>query len=422
MKKEFIAAFFALFILFPCLFGAEITVPHLELASRGSMEDGNFGISSSAEADISLTGGYKYGVTLGLGAEIPNLEKALSYGRLNIPYSDQANSTNSGSPDDDEYDALVDEVNDRYNNQATLSIRFAEATIRELFGKPLELSFFIGHYDGLGSGDDFQEQFGTVPVGTSVRGFFYYPEGLGGDPSLRFNGSIHSILGTGMVLRGIIQEKIIPAFYIYQDLSFKDEITGAYKPGHYGGDFRLLVNSEYAKFEGFTGITYINTENPVLRGGVLGYFSSEGPFGILMQAGLPYWQAGEKMNIDNFYFLLEPRLRFDKIGANLTLFYHPIYYMNRLILDENGEEDSGKSDITLKVFYGDINRSVFETGLETTFGLRIHNGEDVTLWVSPFFRTRTSGLIWDFKVRINPLYFKDGGDFAESFIGIRTAY
>jgi hypothetical protein len=421
MKKEFIAAFLALFVLVPCLFGAEITVPNLELASRGSVEDGNFVISSSAEADISLTGGYKYGITLGLGAEIPNLEKALSYGRMNMPYTDRTAPTNPGSPGDDEYDAMVDEVNDRHNNQATLSIRYVEATVRELFGKPLELSFFIGHYDGLGSGDDFQELFGTVPIGTDVRGFFYYPDGLGGDPTLRFNGAIHSILGTGMVLRGTIHEKVIPSLYIYQDLSFQNEQTGSYDPGHYSGDFRLLANSEYAKFEGFMGITYINEENPVLRGGVLGYFTS-GPFGLLIQAGLPYWQAGEEIDIDNFYFLLEPRFRFDKMGVNFTFFYHPIYYMNRLITDENGVEESGISDLTLKVFYGDINRSSFETGLETTLGLRIHDGEDITLWLSPFFRTVTSGLIWDFKVRFNPLYFKEGGDFAEAFIGIRTAY
>ncbi|MDR1143275.1 MAG: hypothetical protein LBK77_03525 [Spirochaetaceae bacterium] len=415
MKKAFVMVLVILFIPLGGLFTAEITVPHLELASRGTVEDGDFGISTSAEADIALNGGYKYGITLGLGAEIPNLEKALSYGRLDMPY------LNSTSPTGDDYNELARTVEDRFNNQATLSIRYLEAVVRDLFDKPLELAFFIGRYNKLGSGDDFQERFGTVQVGTGMRGFLYYPEGLGGDPSLRFNGAIHGILGTGLALKGLFLDKVVPSVYLYQDLSFKDPVTGTYLPGHYSGDFSLMVNGEIVKFEGFTGVTYINQGNPVLRGGLLAYVSS-GSMGLLMQAGLPYWEAGKSITIDNFYFLLEPRLRFEKLGMGFTFFYHPVYYMNREILDENNDPDSGKADINLKVFYGDISRSTFEGGLETTLGMRMHNGEDMTLWISPFVRTVTSGLLWDFKVRVNVLYFTEGGDLMEGFIGIRTAY
>jgi hypothetical protein len=416
MKKPLIIMlFFTLFIPLWSLFAAEITVPHLELSSRGAVEDGDFGISTSAEADIALNGGYKYGITLGLGAEIPNLEKALSYGRLDLPYA------SAGSPSDTEYNAMTDEVNDRFNNQATLSIRYLEAAVRDLFGKPLELAFFIGHYNKLASGDDFQERFGTVQVGTDMKGFFYYPEGLGGDSAFRFNGAIHRILGTGLALKGVFLDKIIPSLYLYQDLSFKDEVTGSFLPGHYSGDFKILINGEIFKFEGFTGLTYVNNDNPVLRGGLLAY-ASKGPMGLLMQAGLPHWEAEKTITIDNFYFLMEPRLRFEKIGMNLTFFYHPVYYMNREILDENHEPDNGKADINLKVFYGDINHSAFEGGLETTLVMTIHNGEDMSLWISPFVRAVTSGLLWDFKVRVNVLYFNEGGDLMEGFIGIRTAY
>ncbi|MDR1308047.1 MAG: hypothetical protein LBK74_10805 [Treponema sp.] len=414
MKKALVMVLIVLFIPPGGLFTAEITVPHLELASRGTVEDGDFGISTSAEADIALNGGYKYGITLGLGAEIPNLEKALSYGRLDMPYL-------NSSPTGDDYNELSHMVEDRFNNQATLSIRYLEAVVRDLFDKPLELAFFIGRYNKLGSGDGFQERFGTVQVGTDMRGFLYYPEGLGGDPSLRFNGAIHGILGTGLALKGLFFDKVVPSVYLYQDLSFQDPVTGTYLPGHYSGDFSLMVNGEIVKFEGFTGITYINQDNPVLRGGLLAYVGS-GPMGLLMQAGLPYWEAGKSITIDNFYFLLEPRLRFEKLGMGLTFFYHPVYYMNREILDENNDQDSGKADINLKVFYGDISRSPFEGGVETTLGMRIHNGEDMTLWVSPFVRTVTSGLLWDFKVRVNVLYFSKGGDLMEGFIGIRTAY
>ncbi|MDR2312986.1 MAG: hypothetical protein LBE02_00440 [Spirochaetaceae bacterium] len=417
MKKSFWAAVLAGCALAPGLFGAEIIVSHLELASRGAMEDGDFGIRTSAEADISLQGGYKYGIILGLGAEIPNLQKALSYGRLELPYA----STGSTNPTTAEYDGLVDEVNERFNNQATLSIRSVAATVRELFGGPLEASFFIGHYDKLGSGEDFQELFGSLPVTTDLRGFLYYPEGLGGDLSLRFNGAFHSILGTGAALKAIFLEKVIPSLYIYHDLSFRNETTGAYLPGHYSADFRLLVNSAAAKFEIFTGTTYVTGDDPVVRGGILAFFDA-GSLALLMQAGVPYWEVGDDFDIDNWYFLLEPRFQLWRIGSALTFFYHPVYYMNRLILDKDGDVERGKADVNFKIFYGDINRSSFEGGVEATLGLTLHNGEDISLWLSPFVQVAGAGLLWNFKLRFNALYFKEGGDFAEGFIGIRTAY
>ncbi|GHV84489.1 hypothetical protein AGMMS50230_00970 [Spirochaetia bacterium] len=421
MRKNLRTAFLVFFIPLGGLFGTELTVPHLELINRGRMEDGNFGISSAMEADISLSGGYKYGITLGLGAEIPNLEKALSYGRLELPYA-------SSSPvNETEYNALVDELNGRYNNQAVISIRSLEAVIRDVFGKPFDISFFIGANDKLGSGVEFEDHFGTVPVVTTLRGFFYYPDGLGAgyyrNPSLRFNGAIHQVKGTGMAFTTTFWENVIPTLYLYQDLSFSEpHVPGrSYIPGHYSGDFKVLINTETVKFEVFAGLTYVNEENPILRGGALAYFSS-GPFSFLMQAGIPYWETGKRIDIDNCYFLMEPRLRFDKIGANLTFFYRPVYYMNKVILDEHGGTDGGMADINLKVFYGNLARSAFEAGLEGTTTLRIHNGEDFSLWVSPFLSVATSGLLWDFKVRINPLYYRDGGDLAEGFVGIRTSY
>jgi hypothetical protein len=94
-----------------------------------------------------------------------------------------------------------------------------------------------------------------------------------------------------------------------------------------------------------------------------------------------------------------------------------VYYQNIETPDEKG-----KADINLKFFFGDINENAFEWGLESTMQFNIKNGEDLNMWVSPFVSVVTSGLRWDFKVRVNPLYFAGGGNIAEAFIGIRTAY
>lgn len=404
MKKRLFIAFFALCSL-TWLFGAEITIPNLEVSSRGSVVNGTFGITSSMAADISLSGGYKYAITLGLGVEIPDLEKALSYGRFDFDNLDPT------KPED---------LDDRLNNQAVVSIRSVKAVIREVFGTPLEIGFFIGHHEKLGSGDEFQEYFGSDPIGTGLRGFFYYPDGLNDDPLFRFNGAIHTIKGTGLAFKAYLGN-IIPALYVYHDLSFpEDRINGSYVPGVYSGDFKLLANGEYAKVEIFLGGTYITEEKPVFRGGALAWFGS-GPLSLLFQAGIPYWEAGSNLDIDNCYFLMEPRLQFEKAGASLTFFYHPVYYMNRVI-EEGGTKANGRADINFRLFYGNLSKSAFEAGLETLINLEFQNGEDLTLWVAPFVSAVTSGLHWDFTVRFNPRYYWDKGTLMEAFIAFRAAF
>ena len=413
MKKSFFRAFLVFFGLAPCLFGAEIVVPNLELASRGAMINGDFGIASSIQADIALTGGYKYGITLGLGAEILNLEKALSYRRLELlpAFADP--------PTKAEYDVLVSEMNDRYNNQAYISIRSIKATIRELFGSPLEMSFFVGRHDKLASGDEFVDYFGTDPIATGLKGFFYYPEGLNNDPFLRFNGAIHSILGTGLAFKAYLGN-FIPALYLYQDLSFYQNPGGSYLPGCYSGDFRLLYNGEKAKFEMFFGGTYRKNYDAVLRGGAMAWFGADS-LSLLFQAGISYWEAGASIDIDNCYFLMEPRLRLEKMGVNLTFFYHPVYFMNQEIM-EGGKQANGRADINVRIFFGDLNKSAFEAGLETLVNMKVQDGENLTLWISPFVSAVTSGLHWNCSVRFNPRYFWDKGDLMEAFIMLRTSF
>ena len=409
MKKCLFIAFLGLCALAGQVFGAEITVPNLELASMGLVEDGNFGIRSSLEAEFSITGGYKYSINLGLGAEIPNLEKALSYGRFDI--------LSMTAPGD---------FNDRMNNQAVLSFRSINGTIREIFGSPLELSLFIGNYDKLGSGVDFPGYFGTVPVGTGYKGFFYFPQGLNGDPFFRFNGAIHSIKGTGLALKGIFGN-IAPALYIYHDLSFSEGFTqdnlnpgGNYDPGRYSADLRLLANWEYAKFEVFFGYTYANHDNSAFRGGTLAWVGY-GPVALLIQAGITYYEAETCIKLDNCYFLLEPQLRIGVIGVNATFFYRPVFYMNRIINDGT-EKTRHTADANARVFYKDETRSPFEAGIEGTTNFDIKYGTDVNVRISPYISAVTSGLRWEFALRFNPKYKWEDENLLEGFIGIQTSF
>jgi len=226
-------------------FSAELTVPSLEMASTGTVQNGTFSLSSVAQADIALTGGYKYGGLLRLAFSSRDLEKALGYGRTSL---DLASADPVPAAD---YNALVD----RFNNLAALQFKLAQVSARKPFELPVELSYFIGFSDSFCSGDDFPQLFGSVPVNSEFKGFAYFPQGIGGNPAYQYNG-IHQAIGTGFHLSLLAWQNFIPMVYLYQDSAFINESTGIPESGRYSGDVRFLVNSQYVKFEAFAGATY----------------------------------------------------------------------------------------------------------------------------------------------------------------------
>jgi hypothetical protein len=392
------------------LFGAEITVPRFELVTRGAVEEGEFALSSTAAIDIALNGGYKYGALLGLGFESDNLEKALSRGNV------KADPLPSGAfVTAENYNALAD----RMNHQAAFSFRIAQVTARSPFNLPLELSFFIGNSDDFCSGDDFVYRFGTAPIGTGFRGFLYFPKGIGGNISRQYNG-IHGVRGTGISVTLTSWDFIVPMVYLYQDFAFADSIQFSER-SHYSGDLRFLFNRERVKFEGFMGISAAKAGEPLYRGGFLAFFSSPPSPGIgadfLAQIGIPGWEPGEPFSIDQFYFLVEPRVDFGPLALHITFFYHPTRYLQR-----KTPEERGKSDINIKLLGGDVFKSGVEGGLETTLGLKVQGEEDFSLLVSPFVSFITTGLRWDVKVRVNPLGYDKPHEMTEFFMGIRAAF
>jgi hypothetical protein len=415
MKKPFFRTFtkcmpllFLLGVNFP-LGGAEVTVPRLEIATMGSIGSAAPTLASVAAVDIALDGGYKYQAYLGFSFESSNLEKALAYRNVTlapvpgvISYSELA----------DAYNALAD----RMNNQAVLSFRIARAMARDLFNLPLNLSYFIGIADYFCAGDDFVSYFGTAPIGTEFRGFFYFPQGVGGDISRQYNG-IHGIRGTGLSFALTPWDRILPMAYIYQDFSFVDPRTGIAESGRYSGDLRVLINLDRVKLEGFTGGTVGPDKPGVLRGGLLAFFISGRGANFLLQCGVPGWNTQTPLSINNVFFLMEPQIDFNILRLAVTFFYHPAQY-----LQIETPTEQGRADVNFKMSAGDIAHSTPEGGLETTLGLKIYGMEDFSAQLSPFISFVSSGLRWDAKIRFDLLGSKKPASFFDVFIGIRTAY
>ena len=412
LKKVLICgAGFLLLVLCPA-FAADFTLPRMEMSSRGWIKDGDFTVSSVLLADLALTGGYKYAFLLGFSLEAPDIAKAFMYRNFSVELID----TGGTGVSDNEYNTLAE----RINNQAVLSFRAAKATVRDIFSLPLELSYFFGADDNFCNGDDFSSRFGISPVGTDFRGFFYFPQGIGGNPARRYNG-IHSVHGTGFSFALTKWEHLIPIFYIYVNFPFSAGLTnstaffGESGDNLYSTDLRLLFHYNWLRLEAFGGITLSSTMATSIRGGLMAHIAGNGAE-FLVQAGIPGCTVGEEFSIDNIYFLIEPRLRSGFFGMTLTFFYHPVEYLHVVT-----EDEKGKANINIKFLFGNLD-SGFSGGIETGGELKVHGLEDFEFYIAPLATFYSSGLRWDAKIRIRPSYYSDPEKIFDFFIGVRTAF
>ena len=392
-----------LFALWPAV-AAELTLPRLEMASRGRVDNGEFKVSSLLSADLALTGGYKYAFILGFSLDAPDIAKAFSFRNYKadpIPSS----STVSG----EEYNALADRV----NNQAVLGFRIAKATIRETFGLPLEMSYFLGQGDDFCTGDEFSSRFGLPGIGTDFRGFFYFPEGIGFNPMRQYNG-IHGVRGTGFSFTLTKWEKLIPMLYLYQDFPDPNNVFGGNYM--YSGDLRVLFHHNWLRLEPFGGFSMNSDFDTSIRAGFMLHLDAGNGAEFFAQAGIPSYVTGETFNIDNLFFLIEPRLHFGNFGLFVTFFYHPVVYLHIIT-----PQEKGKADINVKFQFGKPD-SGFAGGFETGGELKIDGMEDFLFRVSPFVSFISGGLRWDAKLRILPLEYEVPESMFEIFIGIRTAF
>jgi hypothetical protein len=345
----------------------------MEMATWGRVESGDFILSPVVQADLSLSGGYKYGVLLGFNFETADIMTT---------------------------------------GASALSFRIAKAGARDLFGKPLELSFFIGEGDVFCSGDEFSARFGIVSIKTGYQGFSYFPGGI------RYDG-IHRAMGAGFSLALTKWERIVPMVYLYEDFIDRPGAAGFFNNDgevHYSGDFRVLINLERTKIEAFSGVSLTKEPKANLRAGLLANFITESGVEFLFQGGIPGWDAGTSLKIDHFFFLMEPRLRFAASGFILTFFYHPVEYLHITTDDERG-----KADINAKFYLGKPD-ATFKAGLESTFGMKVTKMSDVSLWVSPFASFSSGGLLWDTKIRFNVLDTDPPAEMFEFFFGVRTSF
>lgn len=359
---------------------ANLTIPRFHLLTRGASDGGLFVLQTQADIDIQMGGGYKFGGQLSLSLASSNLEEPSEPG----PVYDQA--------------TIAAALRNR------LGLRSASVIVRDLFGLPLDASYFVGEHSRLVNGDIFPTQFGTTIVASDVRGLLYFPTGVA------YNG-LHAIDGTGILLSS---PGLAPWLFVDAAL-YQDAYLG---PGYYSTDVRAALNFSRFKVETFVGASFPQAAWGLYRGGLLLFYSTGQGGEFLTQIGVPRWApvTDGELNIDDFYILFEPRVHIGLISIVLTLFWHPEYYV------QAPTNDRGATDIIMRFIAGDVQTNSVSGGLESAIRLRPSDATDqLRVSVSPFVSISTSGVLWDMKANFNVFPFALDSLF-EAYVGVRTEF
>ncbi|MCX7023318.1 MAG: hypothetical protein NT080_01700 [Spirochaetes bacterium] len=344
---------------------ADLSVPLLEIDTRGGGDDsGTFALSSRILCDILLSGGTKFAAELKLGLDAYGAEEGLMFDEL--------------------YPAEADDRTD-------FRLRGAAVTARDLFGSPVSVSWFVGHSDLLGTGDDFVRRFGVLPFASEFRGPAAFPDGIGGNP-MRWYDGLYEICGTGMRVEAGTGRSFLSA-WLYQDTRLG--------LGVYSGDVRALVVLRPVSLEVHAGATSPASDWGIYRAGILFHVSTGSIGGILLQAGLPYIDpaASDPLGSDRIFFLFETTLRFDPAAVVVTFFKHPGWYLQA----PTGE--GGMMDCSVDLRIGDELRHGMRGGVKTTVGFDSDAASDpFTLRAVPYYNVIADGVAWNFSlgIRIMP--------------------
>jgi hypothetical protein len=367
---------------------ADLTIPELELVSRGFWNGSAVEFVTRGQSEIRVSGGYKFGGSLSFGFESGDL----SYSGDQPPdYNDYG-----ASPD-----AYLTDLSPYLGNNTYLEFQGAQIVYRDLL-PGTDLTYFTGRNDRFASGELFPDYFGSTPLASRFQGFLYFPENA-------YRG-IHTVNGTGVELSSSFgTEWSRSALYLYQD--------GYLGSGIYSTDLSYAMDVGELKLESFLGGTFPVQSYGAYRAGMLFYYrpSERGEF--FAQVGVPYWTPPDLFRIDNIYFLFEPRVHFDPVSIILTLFWHPAYYL----MQSTGE--LGSADIHLNFLIGDPTENPITGGIETNFTIDTTTSfaQDFGIVTTPYLSAVTSGVVWNFMLNVQLVPYSLSTMF-EGIIGVKAEF
>ena len=239
MRRIFIIIL-TLLLLSGTVSAADISIPVLELVTRGWVDSGLFKVSTRGNMEMNIEGGYKFGGRILFGIDSNNL------------LSVDSSLSDIEAP-------LVTDVITYLENQASINFKLASVVIRDIFTLPFNLTFFTGQFDIFCNGDFFPEYFGSYPIKTNFGGYMDFPDGI------RYDG-IHKVNGTGFKFTSSLgTDWNFTSLYIYQD-----SYLGT---GRYSTDLRTMFNFDFFKAEAFIGAAFPISTMGYYKAGLLLYLN-----------------------------------------------------------------------------------------------------------------------------------------------------
>ncbi len=374
------------------LHAATISVDPFHLVSHGTYDDslGLFEVNSLLDVGLKLSGGDKFAAVLRLEYLSGSVEDDLYQNGLILTSS-----------------ATTDDIVSKLNASTGLALRTAAVSTRNIGGSGFEATYFVGYMDSICTGDDFVTLFGDAPFSTDIRGPLYYPNGVGGDKRIYYDG-LDAVYGTGARLGHATEHRAV-FFYVFQNSDL-----GA---GAWSGLARGLLDSEKLKLElygGFSaGTSYLYG---LFRCGFLLDFSL-GPTGeFFAQMGIPHLNPTEQFSIDNLFFLFEPRFSFDPFSFAFTVFCHPAYYR------EKATGEGGALDFCLNAKYGSLATTGYQVGLSSLAEVRQLEAVPLTIDIAPYISIISWGLEWNIKLDCFVFPWGELYEVFSPYIGIRTSF
>ncbi len=371
LKKRVYISIIAVFLLVFAsgfAFSADLLVPTMELVARAHVDElGFFVLDSLGLIDLSIAGGYKIGGNVTVSVEGNDLAS------LSAP--------------------------------PNLFFKSGSVVARNLFTLPMNITFFVGEYGTFANGEIFQDKYGTVPVATKYRGYFYFPEGV------RYDG-IYTPVGTGVAVD--TSDQFSDILYL-STLVYQDSNLGK---GYWSADIRSVLNFEQIKLDTFFGYSFPISKYGYMHTGILLFYNTGIGSEFLMQIGIPRFDFyRDPFSINLFYFFFEPRVHFNIFSVLISLFWHPEYYQQQLT------DELGNADINLDFRIGDLTKNPYSGGLETNLQFKTADPsvDQIQVTVSPYFSAITTGTVWNFKINFNVFPFSLTNLF-EGFIGVTAEF
>lgn len=378
------------------LSAADLAVPYLALLTNGRLnEAGTFELSTRVSIDMLIKGGDAFDAWFAFTFRQAAVESYLTAAGTDLDLGDGQLADLAAAIAD------LDEATGLY-----LSTVAIEA--KRMLGLPFDLAAFVGHMDRFGTGDDFPALFGDANFATRFRGYMYYPDGIGGDTSRRYDG-LHEAYGTGFRF-GMPMEKLVPYLYIYQD-----SWLGA---GRWSVDARVLMGSGVIDFEAFAGASLPVSTMGVYRGGLLFHYDTGVIGNFYAQIGVPRYDPTQPFGMDMLYFMFEPRVSFGAGELTLSLFFHPKYYL------QTETDEEGSMEMRMDLAFGEVTEKSMRGGVETELAYNPNLDTGVlTLEAAPYLNLVRNGVRWDLRLAVRAFPFPNPwyGMFMPQ-LGVSTAF